>query len=212
MAQAKDGRITRAMLQAFLENPSRALTSTEPRTEIITIAGYAFTQVSYGDGSRLVELGEFEVDSDQSLASKIETCGFVSYDITNPGQNGFTAGQDGYTAWINEDRYPFQQKGKRTVRLALIVTGKTDQHEKDFAAMAQRVGRKLCDHAHGLAVAERYPDLLLHAYIVMYGARGFDQDGRPTVLVLYGHDDQRWLGYRYCATYLNDAPLALVAG
>src|SRR5690606_4102737 len=103
--------------------------------------GACFPQLTYADCSRLIELGEFEVDNDQSLASKLEVCGFVPDDQAKPGQ-------DCYDSWITQERFPFQQKGKRTIRLALINAGKQVQYEQDFAAMAKRMGRQMCDHAH----------------------------------------------------------------
>lgn len=177
----------------------------EPKTETLAIAGYEFRQITYSDGSRLIELGEFEVDSDQSLASKLEVCKFVPHDRA-------ANDQDSYNSWINQERFPFQQKGKKTVRLALINTGKDAQYEKDFAAMAQRVGRQMCDHAHGLTVVEKHPDLQRELYMIMFGARGLYEDEDPAVLVLGGNDLKRWLHYYYVGGHWDDNYWALVAG
>lgn len=154
MAQAKDGRVTRAMLQAFLEDPSRVLTSTEPRTEIITIAGYEFEQVTHPNGMREIKLGEFEIDYDEPLGDKLSAAKFdwVHHDIT-------------------AEHYPFAQKGKKTLALSLVNLGDGYYPTSEVEAAIKRMEAATSDLAQQLEVAKKFPELQRELYMVALGSR-----------------------------------------
>lgn len=173
------------------------------KVECFAVAGYYFPQLIYPDGSKLIELGEFEVDSDQSLTSKLEQCGFAAKRTPETPDS---------CSRITQERFPFQQKGKKKVRLALINNRKGGQYEQDFVGMAQRVSRELCDHAHGLAVAHRYPDIQCELAYIMFGARD-PRNGQPAVLVFDGcRKYGRWFDYCGVDSVWVDGGWAVVAG
>lgn len=175
------------------------------RHRFLAIAGYEFELIKHSDGITLIELGEFEVDSDESLSDKLAANAFVAHDQAKPGQ-------DTYTSWINQERFPFRQKGKNKVRLALLNTGKSRQCEAVFKAITTKLGRQEADHAHGLTVAQKYPNLQREMYMIMFGARGLDQRGDPAVLVLSSSSDKRWLDYYDVVDDWRNGHWALVAG
>lgn len=136
-----------------LEKPASAVAPLGTR-EAITIAGYPLQQVLYSDDSREILLGEFEVDYDAPLASKIMACrfDFAHEDIT-------------------AEHFPYAQSGKRKLRLRLINTGKEIQGPRTLEAMRDRLGRRDADLAQLLEVARRFPELQREFSIAAFGSR-----------------------------------------
>lgn len=167
----------------------------EPRLDTVCIAGYEFEQTTYQDGSRKIELGEFEIDYDELLSDKIAAAKFdegcVNRDIT-------------------ADNFPFNQTGKHKVCLALLNTGQDVQRLQDFEELATRLERREGDLTHLLAVAQRYPELQRKLYMLATGSRWRNPLENAVVPVLDGNYDLRWLSLDSTNDWLGNAWVLVV--
>lgn len=188
----EDGQVVIEEMGKLIATSSKNVT--EPKLETVTIAGYEFQQITYPDGGREIQLGEFEISYDALLAVKLAACKFDPDCV------------DGDITAVN---FPSKEKGRKKIRLALINTGQARQDTRDFEAMTAKLGRIEGDLVQGLEVARRFPNLQRELYIIAFGSR---HRGGAVVPVISSGYGGRHIGLAGRRSDWIDHGWALVAG
>ncbi len=125
----------------------------DPKIETVEMAGHPFVQTTYPNGTKSVELGEFEVDYDEPLGCKIEA-GKFRWFCPN----------------ITDKRFPFEQRGRRKSTLLLVNLGDARRPTTEVEAAIQQLQAVPSDLAQLLEVAKTFPELQRLFYIVALGS------------------------------------------